>query len=193
MHCIDPGCVSACMLGAFQKRAGGAVTWDPARCIGCRYCQIACPFGIPKFEWGDATPQIVKCELCKERRADGQEPACTAVCPTGAVVFGKRSDLLAEAKQRLAAEPGRYVQKVYGEEDGGGTQVLYLSAIPFEDLGLPKLTSESMPRLSEAVQHAIYQGFVTPVALYGLLAGVLFRNRRNGDGGKADEGKETNS
>jgi Fe-S-cluster-containing dehydrogenase component len=192
MHCVDPACVSVCMLGALHKAAHGVVEYDVNRCIGCRYCQIACAFDIPKFQWGEATPRIVKCELCKERRAAGKEPACTAVCPAGAVIFGKRSELLAEAKRRLAAEPDRYVQKVYGEEDGGGTQVLYLSAIPFEDLGLPKLTSESLPRLSETVQHAVYQGFVTPVTLYGLLAGVLFRNRRNdGDRDQNAEGEET--
>jgi Fe-S-cluster-containing dehydrogenase component len=190
MHCVDPACVSVCMLGALHKAAHGVVEYDVSRCIGCRYCQIACAFGIPKFQWSEARPQIVKCELCKERRAEGKEPACTTACPAGAVIFGARTALLAEAKRRLAAEPERYVQRVYGEEDGGGTQVLYLSAIPFEDLGLPKLTSESLPRLSEAVQHAIYQGFVTPVALYGLLAGVLFRNRRKANGDEPGEGKE---
>ncbi|HLE89022.1 MAG TPA: hydrogenase 2 operon protein HybA [Candidatus Limnocylindria bacterium] len=193
MHCVDPACVSVCMLGALHKGPQGVVEYDVERCIGCRYCQVACAFGIPKFQWSEAAPKIVKCELCKERRAEGKEPGCASACPTGAVIFGKRSELLAEAKRRLAEGRERYVQKVYGEDDGGGTQVLYLSAVPFEELGLPKLTSESLPRLSEAVQHAIYQGFVAPVALYGLLAGVLFRNRRKGDGAEADEGKETNS
>lgn len=187
MHCVDPACVSVCMLGALHKAAHGVVEYDVERCIGCRYCQVACAFGIPKFEWAEATPQIVKCELCKERRAEGKEPACSHVCPTGAVVFGRRSELLAEAKRRLAEEPDRYQPRIYGEVEGGGTQVLYLSGIPFEDLGLPKLSSESLPRLSEAVQHAIYQGFVTPVALYGVLAGVMFRNRRK----KGDEEGET--
>lgn len=187
MHCIDPGCVSACMLGAFQKREGGAVTWEPARCIGCRYCQVACPFNVPKFEWYDATPRIVKCDLCAERRAEGREPACTAVCPAKAVVFGKREDLLAEAKRRIAAAPERYQPTVFGETEGGGTQCLVLGPanVRYTELGLPDLGDEPTPELARTVQHGIYKGFAAPVALYGLLSLVMWRNRRQSQ--KAEE------
>jgi Fe-S-cluster-containing dehydrogenase component len=180
MHCIDPGCVSACMLGAFQKRAGGAVTWDPARCIGCRYCQIACPFNVPKFEWYDATPRIVKCDLCADRRAEGKQPACTAVCPVKAVVFGPREEILAEAKRRIAAAPDRYQPTVYGETEGGGTQCLVLSPanVRHTELGLPDLDDRPVPELARTVQHGIYKGFAAPVALYGVLSLVMWRNRR---------------
>jgi Fe-S-cluster-containing dehydrogenase component len=179
MHCIDPACISVCMLGAFHKGKYGVVEYDPKKCIGCRYCQVACPFDIPKFEWTSALPKLVKCEMCKHRLAKGQEPACTDVCPTKAVIFGKRADLLVEAKKRLREHPDRYVPKVYGETDAGGTQVLYLAALPFEKLGLPDTGSEPLPAATETVQHAVYKGFIAPVAMYGLLGAVLFRNRRS--------------
>jgi len=178
MHCIDPACASACMLGALKKREFGIVTYDADLCIGCRYCEVGCPFGVPKFEFAKATPKIVKCELCKERLANGQEPACTEVCPRKAVIFGRRSELLKEAKRRIAASPGRYVPKVYGETDGGGTQVLYLSHVPFEKLGLPTLGDEPAPQLARSIQHGVYRGFIAPAALYAALGLVMVRNRR---------------
>jgi Fe-S-cluster-containing dehydrogenase component len=185
MHCVDPGCVSACILGAFQKREYGIVSWDEKRCIGCRYCQIACPYNVPKFEWASPRPKIVKCELCRHRIAEGLEPACCEVCPREAVIFGPRKELLAEAHRRLAEAPERYASRVFGERDGGGTQVLYLAAadVSFAELGLPELGEEGVPDLSETVQHGIYKGFIGPVALYALLGAAVWRQRRiNGIG-----------
>ena len=181
MHCVDPACAAACMLGALQKREFGIVTYDPDLCIGCRYCEVGCPFGVPKFEFEKAAPKIVKCELCKERLAKGQEPACTEVCPREAVIFGRRTELLKEAKRRIAETPGRYVAKVYGETDGGGTQVLYLSHVPFEKLGLPALGDEPAPQLARSIQHGVYRGFIAPAALYAALGAVMIRNRRSAD------------
>lgn len=187
MHCVDPSCVSVCMLGALHKEGAGKrdmggerkgtgiVLWDKELCLGCRYCQIACAFNVPKFEWLEAFPAIVKCELCRHRK-DG--PACCQVCPRGAVVWGKRSDLLAEARRRLAADPGRYLPHVYGEDEGGGTQVLYLAAVSFEKLGLPSLGKESLPEGVHKVQGALYRGFVAPLALFGCL-GLAIRQRMN--------------
>ena len=184
MHCLDPACANACMLGAFKKREFGIVSYDVTYCIGCRYCEVACPYGVPKFEWAKAAPKMVKCELCNHRLAQGKQPACSEVCPRQAVIFGKREDLLREAKARLAANPGKYVQKVYGETDGGGTQCLYISHVPFEQIGLPVLGEQSTPTLQRTIQHSIYKGFAAPVALYGLLGLVLLRNRK-GEGGAA--------
>jgi formate dehydrogenase beta subunit len=178
MHCVDPACASACMLGALKKREFGVVTYEPDLCIGCRYCEVGCPFGVPKFEFAKAVPKIVKCELCKERLRAGKEPACTEVCPRNAVIFGKRSELLKEAKRRIAEHPERYVPKVYGETDGGGTQVLYLSHVPFEKLGLPTLGDEPAPQLARSVQESVYHGFIAPVALYAALGLVMLRHRR---------------
>lgn len=179
MHCVDAACTNACMLGALKKREFGIVTYDAALCVGCRYCEVACPFNVPKFQWSSMAPQIVKCELCHERLAAGREPACTEVCPRKAVIFGTRVDLLKEAHRRLQAEPNKYVPKVYGETDGGGTQVLYLSHVPFEKLGLPALGQEPPPDLARSIQHGLYRGFVGPVLLYAALGAVVFRNRRN--------------
>ena len=192
MHCVDPACASACMLGALKKRQFGIVTYDPDLCIGCRYCEVGCPFGVPKFEFAKAAPRIVKCELCKERLASGKEPACTEVCPRKAVIYGTRTELLQEAKRRLAESPGRYVPKVYGETDGGGTQVLYLSHVPFEKLGFPALGDEPAPQLARSIQHAVYRGFAAPAALYAVLGLVMMRNRRSAGAaapqGGADDG-----
>ena len=181
MHCLDPACANACMLGAFKKREFGIVTYDVDYCIGCRYCEVACPYGVPKFEWAKAAPRMVKCELCSHRLAQGKQPACSDVCPRQAVIFGKREDLLREARRRLAAAPGIYVQKIYGETDGGGTQCLYISHVPFETIGLPALGETSTPSLQRTIQHSIYKGFAAPVALYGLLGAVMLRNRRKGE------------
>lgn len=183
MHCIDPACVSACMLGSLQKREGGAVTWDPDLCVGCRYCQIACPFNVPKFEWDSATPRIVKCELCAHRLAEGNIPACCEVCPVNAVIFGKRDELLAEAKRRIASEPDRYNPRVYGETEGGGTQVLYLApaGVPFTALGLPDLGEASPPSYVRGVQGLVYRWFAAPVALYAVLGTVIYRNHKRGE------------
>jgi len=178
MHCLDPACASACMLGAFKKREYGIVSYDVNYCIGCRYCEVACPYGVPKFEWSKAATKMVKCELCNHRIAQGKIPACAEVCPKGAVIYGKREDLLREAKTRLAENPGKYIQKVYGEHDGGGTQCLYLSHVPFEKLGLPVLGTESTPTLQRTIQESVYKGFAAPVALYGLLGFVMLRNRK---------------
>lgn len=185
MHCVDPACVGACMLGALHKGKYGIVSWDANLCVGCRYCQMACAFNVPKFEWSKAAPKLVKCELCKDRLAEGKQPACTEVCPRQAVVFGQYDVLLDEAHTRLTEKPNTYVQKVYGERELGGTQVLYLSAIPFEDLGFRFNTDQPVPEVQQTVQHGIYKGFVGPVALYALLGAVMFRNRKKSGGDDA--------
>ena len=183
MHCVDPACVGACMLGALQKGKFGVVSYDVSKCVGCRYCETVCPFNVPKFEWAKAAPKIVKCELCKDRLAEGKEPACTEVCPRKAVIFGTYADMLDEAHRRLQTDTAKkYIPKVYGEHELGGTQVLYLSDIEFEKLGFRFKQEESVPHLQQTVSHGIYKGFVGPIALYGLLGAVLFRNR-----GKSEE------
>ncbi len=148
MHCVDPACVSACPVGAMQKTAEGPVLYDETICIGCRYCMAACPFEVPKYEWDEVFPRVQKCDFCADRLRDGELPACVEACKVGAILFGKRSDLLAEAHQRISDNPERYVNYVYGENEVGGTSVLYLSSVPFESLGMPVLTSSSLPSLT---------------------------------------------
>ncbi len=185
MHCADPACVSVCMMGALHKEARGVVAYDVERCVGCRYCQVACPFNVPRFQWESATPRIAKCELCRERPGN-KGPACAEVCPRGAVITGRRTELLAEAKRRLAATPSAYQGGVYGETEVGGTACLYLSPVGFDALGLPRLGTEPAPALVETVQHGLYQGFIAPVALYGVLAIVTWKNHRSASAGEED-------
>ncbi len=191
MHCIDPGCVNACMIGAFKKREYGIVTWDKDRCIGCRYCQIACPYNIPKFQWDTAVPDIVKCELCNHMLARGEEPGCCQACPKEAVIYGTYEELLADARQRIADRPERYYPagdpQIFGDTEGGGTQVLYLAGVDFEKLGLPVLGDDGVGVQSRKIQHGIYRGFIAPVALYGILGAVIWRNRRAEKKGGSDE------
>ncbi len=187
MHCNAPGCVSACPVKAMTKNPDtGIVEYDKNICIGCRYCQMACPFNVPTFEWHKALPKITKCEMCRETNLKTRGlPACCDVCPTKAVIYGKRSDLMAEAKKRIAASPDRYLTKIYGEHDYGGTNVIYLSKVDFEKLGMPNLPDVSFATKSEKLQHTIYKTVahvpVAPVVLYAALAtiAVVHRNRRN--------------
>jgi len=177
MHCADPTCVTACMFEAMRKDPEtGIVWWLGSKCVGCRYCEIACPFHIPAFQWGRFNPKIVKCELCRDRLGKGLEPGCTTICPTQAVIYGPHAVLLAEAKRRIAQSPGRYAEsRVYGETDGGGTQVLYLSRVPFRRLGLPDLGYDPVPERLK-FQHRIYKWFALPTVLY---AGMVFYASRN--------------
>ncbi|HEU5171649.1 MAG TPA: 4Fe-4S dicluster domain-containing protein [Gemmatimonadales bacterium] len=145
MHCVEPACASACPVGALRKTADGPVEYDAGRCIGCRYCMIACPFQVPRFEWRKALPAISKCNMCADRRAAGKGPACVEACPLEALQFGPRDHLLAEAARRIAADRSRYVPAIYGAEEAGGTSVMYISDVPFEELGFPVVTREPLP------------------------------------------------
>ena len=178
MHCLDPACVSGCPFGALEKADWGAVTWTSSLCIGCRYCEVACPFEVPKFQWDSWNPKIVKCEFCYEQRLkQDMEPACTAACPTGAVIFGKRVDLLAKAKDRIAESPGKYFeQRVYGEHEAGGTQVLYLSSVSFQKIGLPKLGTTSLGHYATKVSSRVYKWLGGPVFMAGVFGFLIRRN-----------------
>ena len=135
MHCLQPACASACLTRAMYKTPEGPVTWRSSKCMGCRYCMLSCPFDVPKFEYHSAVPKIQKCQMCWSRIAEGEQPACVANCPAGALTFGRRVDLLEEARSRIYTNPDRYVHHVYGEHEAGGTSWLYLSAGPFDQLG----------------------------------------------------------
>jgi Fe-S-cluster-containing dehydrogenase component len=134
MHCLAPACASACPVQAMVKLPTGPVTYDASRCMGCRYCMIGCPFDIPKYEYESATPRVRKCTFCAKRQAEGKGPACAEVCPSGALTFGKRAELIEVAKQRIYTNPDRYVHHVYGEFEAGGTSWLYISDVPFEQM-----------------------------------------------------------
>jgi formate dehydrogenase iron-sulfur subunit len=135
MHCVDPACAASCPVGAIWKTPEGPVVWNENRCLGCRYCMMACPYGIPRFEWDAWNPRIRKCDMCRDRQLSGRTPACVEACPTGALVSGTRAEMLSEAHHRIRQHPRQYVHHVYGEEEVGGTNVLHIAARPFEELG----------------------------------------------------------
>jgi formate dehydrogenase iron-sulfur subunit len=154
MHCIEPACVSVCPVAALEKTKAGPVVYHADRCIGCRYCMAACPFGIPKARWRDPLPLIQKCDFCADRQAQGLQPACGEVCPTGALISGTRGKMLDIAHQRLDQEKA-YFQHVYGESEAGGTSMLYISRIDFEKLGFPALDDRSLPDITWPYMEAV--------------------------------------
>ena len=170
MHCEGPTCVSVCPVGAMSKKPEGPVVYDGKKCFGCRYCIMACPFNVPKYQWDKAIPVVGKCILCADRVKEGLPTACASVCPTGATLFGNRDDLVREAQFRVAGRPDRYVNHVYGLTEAGGTSVLFLSAVPFETLGmktdmprqpLPLLTWQILSKIPDFV-------LMAGVFLYGI-------------------------
>ncbi|MBU0621991.1 MAG: hydrogenase 2 operon protein HybA [Gammaproteobacteria bacterium] len=213
LHCVDPSCVSACPVSAMTKDPiTGIVSYDKDACIGCRYCVAACPFGVPRFQYDTPVPQISKCQLCKHRIGEGKYAACAEVCPTGATLYGKVKTLKAEAQRRVALKPGEetefprgnldthdqsshvakavaYLPQIYGEKELGGTQMLKLSAVPFEKLGMPTLPERSYAATSETMQHTLYgNALVLPLAFLGVLSYVAKRNVKHDD--DADDKKE---
>ena len=136
-HCLEPACASVCFVTAFKKTDTGAVTYDESVCVGCRYCMIACPFEIPAYEYDNAfSPKVMKCTMCFPRISKGQLPGCVEACPTEALTYGKREDLLRIGRERIRTFPDRYVDHIYGENEMGGTSWLYLSSVPFKEIGM---------------------------------------------------------
>ena len=196
-HCADPSCVSACPVSAMLKDpVTGIVSYDKGACIGCRYCVAACPFGVPRFTYELTFPIVSKCELCRQRIPDGKYAACAEVCPTGATLYGPVAELKREVARRKSLKPGtetafprgrigsddihvakvaKYVDHVYGEKEIGGTQVLHLSAVPFDKLGKPKLGEVSPASISESLTHMLYQGMIAPLLFLG---GLIYAAKR---------------
>ena len=181
MHCDHAACASACLVGALQKTKQGPVVYDGWKCMGCRYCMVACPFQIPAYEYfNPLTPVVRKCTFCFERVSQrGDFPACCKICPEEVMTFGKRSDLLKAARVRMEKNPDRYVPKIYGENEVGGTGWLYLAGVPFEKLGFLKLGETPVTALNEKVQHSIFKHWVPPIALYSVLGALMwtFKNK----------------
>jgi len=146
MNCSDPACASVCPVAALRKTPEGPVIYEASRCMGCRYCMIACPFGVPKYEWNKLAPRVQKCTMCADRVVAGQPTACAAVCPTGATKFGDHDELLNEARRRRNENPDKYVDRIFGRFEVGGTSVLLLSSVPFEEFGYPsQITQDPLP------------------------------------------------
>jgi formate dehydrogenase iron-sulfur subunit len=187
MHCLSPACASACPVRALDKQPNGPVTYDPSRCMGCRYCMVACPFDVPRYEYESAAPRVRKCSFCAPRQAKGLPPACAEVCPSGALTFGRRHELLEEAKRRIYAPGSTYLHKVYGEHEAGGTSWLYISDVPFEQLalvtGMPERPYTDL--ISGALSAPPFIMTLWPPLLMGL---YTFSKRR--EQVSADEGHE---
>jgi Fe-S-cluster-containing dehydrogenase component len=156
MHCVEPACAAACLTRALYKTPEGPVIWRENKCMGCRFCMVSCPFDAPRFEYHSAVPRIQKCQLCFDRLAAGRQPACVENCGGGALTFGKRKDLLEAARQAIYTNPGRYVSHVYGEHEAGGTSWLYISPVPFDELGFRNdLGTTSYPERTRDVLTAV--------------------------------------
>lgn len=178
MHCAEPACASACLVRALDKTPTGPVVYHKDRCLGCRYCMVACPFGVPQYEYDTPLPFVQKCHFCADRQAKGQDPACTSVCPTGALTFGTRDELVDLAKQRIYAAGSTYLRHIYGEHEVGGTSWLYLTDVPFEKLGLPtELGTYAYSSLAQASLAAVpFVLTLWPPLLMGL---YTFSKRRD--------------
>ncbi len=156
-HCLEPACASVCFVTAFSKQPTGAVVYDPSVCVGCRYCMVACPFDVPTYEYEDAfTPEVKKCNMCGPRLEKGLLPGCVEICPKEALTFGNRDDLIKIAKKRIEKFPERYVDHIYGEHEMGGTSWMYLSGVPFSEIGMREdLGTTSAPELTSGALHVV--------------------------------------
>jgi Fe-S-cluster-containing dehydrogenase component len=188
MHCLTPACANACLTKAMHKTEDGPVAWDGDRCMGCRFCMLSCPFDVPKFEYDSANPRIQKCTMCFDRVAEGREPACVEACPMGALTFGKRSELLDEARERIYHAPDQYVHHIYGEHEAGGTGYLYLASVPFEQLGLrTDLSEEPYPVYTREFLYGVPVVLtLVPPLLVGLAKAAQERSNGTGDAKEED-------
>ena len=169
-HCLDPACAAACPVGALSKTETGAVAYNPVICMGCRYCMVACPFEIPRYEWSSRMPKVRKCEMCKDRVAKGEMTACSEACPAEATLFGEREQLIAEAWRRIADDPENYASKVYGLSEAGGTSVLVIGPEEVLTAGFDaRIPNEALPEKTWAVLSQIPTAVgVAGVSLLGL-------------------------
>jgi formate dehydrogenase iron-sulfur subunit len=182
LHCLDPSCVSVCIVGAMKKTPEGPVIYDKDICIGCRYCMIACPWEIPRYSWEDRVPYIQKCNMCYQRvLKEGKVPACVEACPTEATIFGDRDELLAEANRRITEEPGKYVHKIWGAKEVGGTRVLYVSDVELKLTGLdaPVVDTEPMPHRTTKILHQMPLVFTGMAIVMGGVYWIIKRRQQN--------------
>ncbi len=182
MHCQNPACASVCPVAAIVKSPKGPVVYDAEKCMGCRYCMAACPFNIPKFEWDSANPRIRKCTLCADRVEQGLKPACVEACPTGALTYGPRAALVAEAQNRVQQNPDKYYPYIYGLAEVGGTSILYLANVPFEQLGFRMdLPKDPMPDFTMQVMEKVPAVAIGVGLLMGAVSWLTSRKKAASD------------
>lgn len=186
LHCRYPTCVSVCPVGAFEKTSIGPVVYDADKCIGCRYCMQACPHQVPRYEWNSLTPRIRKCSMCYESVKNGGVTACSEACPTEATLFGDLEDLIAEAKRRIKENPDQYYDHIYGLEEAGGSNVIILSPVPFEQLGFTgNLPKDALPTYTMAALEKI-PGVVATTGIF--LGGMYWLTKRKNQIAKEEKG-----
>lgn len=187
-HCLQPACASACPVGALHRTAEGAVVYDSNKCLGCRYCMMACPYGIPRYDWDEPIPYVRKCILCHDRLLRGEQPACTAICPEEATIFGERDQLIAEGHRRIREDPDKYVNRVWGEHEFGGTSVLYVSDIDLSFLVYGSNTGTTpLPATTDLAMKSVPFVFVgMGGAMYGL-NWIIKRRMKLADGQDGNE------
>jgi len=180
MHCNQPACVAACLTNAMEKTKEGPVIWHADKCMGCRFCMVSCPFHIPKFEYESNNPRIRKCTMCADRLKEGELPACVENCPNEALVFGTRRELLEEAKRRIYQNPDDYHHEIYGEDVVGGTSYLYISPVPFEELGFnTELETEALPKTTTGFLHGVpVIETLLPPFLLGIAAAAKWKSKK---------------
>ncbi|MFZ0890646.1 MAG: 4Fe-4S dicluster domain-containing protein [Candidatus Binataceae bacterium] len=188
-HCLEPACVSACPVGALSKTALGPVVYDSAKCMGCRYCMMACPYGVPRYTWDQPVPYVRKCILCYDRVLKGGQPACTEACPTKATVFGDRDALLAEAHRRIDRDPALYANRVWGEHEVGGASVLYISNVDLSFLA-PRIPTAGtpLPDLTALAMDAVPFAFTGVVAVMAGLGWIIGRRMKRQSEGPDEQG-----
>jgi len=192
MHCQDPACASACITGALTKHESGAVYYDVTKCIGCRYCMVACPFQVPAYEYNEPiTPRVRKCTFCFQRVVENNEyPACASICPVEAINFGKRSEVLQIARNRISHDPASYIEHVYGEHEAGGTCWMYISGEPFAKLGFADVPEKPLPKLTETIQHSLFSYLWSPILLFGVLGGLMAYTHKKNNSQENDKGEK---
>ena len=184
MHCYQAACATACPTEAMLKTEDGPVIWRGNKCIGCRYCMVSCPFEMPKFEYGEWNPKIQKCTMCFERLEEGLKPACVEACPTDALMFGTRVNNLEIARHRIYSHPDEYVHHIYGENEVGGTGYIYLSAVPFDQIGFrTDLGTTPYPEYTKDFLYTV------PMVLFGAPAFLLGLNALAGISKPDSEGE----
>ncbi len=181
MHCWQPACAAACLTNAMLKTKVGPVIWRGNKCMGCRFCMVSCPFDVPKFEYNSWNPRIRKCDMCWDRLKEGKRPACVEACPTDALMFGKKKDLMEIARTRVYRHPSRYYRRIYGEHEVGGTGWLYLASVPFDKIGFrTDLGTTPYPQFTREFLYAVPIVFFSlPAFLMGL--SILSRSRDDSD------------
>lgn len=136
-HCQEPACLTSCFVNAYTKTKEGAVIYDETVCVGCRTCMVACPFYVPTYTFSSAiNPVVKKCIMCYDTRLKfGRPPACVEACPQEVMIFGKRKDLINLGRDKIKRNPGTYIDHIYGEKEVGGTSWMYMSDVPFDQVG----------------------------------------------------------